>query len=102
MTAASGPRALPAALRGALWMGGALLSFCIMAVAVRELLRSMGAFEILFLRSLVSLLLVLAVLPYFGLRALRECRARRQRERERHSCDAEYYFHELLHEHGES
>ena len=74
MTAASGPRASPAALRGALWMGGALLSFCIMAVAVRELLRTMGAFEILFLRSLVSLLLVLAVLPYFGLRALRTLR----------------------------
>ena len=54
MTAASGPRGTPAALRGALWMGGALLSFCVMAVAVRELLRTMGAFEILFLRSLVD------------------------------------------------
>ncbi len=71
MTAASGLRGTPAALRGALWMGGALLSFCIMAVAVRELLRTLGAFEILFLRSLVSLALVLAILPYFGLRVLR-------------------------------
>jgi drug/metabolite transporter (DMT)-like permease len=59
------------ALRGALWMGGALLSFSLMAVAVRELLRHMGSFEILFLRSLVSLLLVLAVLPRFGLGAVR-------------------------------
>ena len=61
----------PAALRGALWMVGALLSFSAMAVSVRELLRSMGNFEILALRSLVSLALVLAVLPRFGLRALR-------------------------------
>ena len=52
-------------------MGGALLSFSLMAVAVRELLRTMGNFEILFLRSLVSFVLVLAVLPRFGLGALR-------------------------------
>jgi drug/metabolite transporter (DMT)-like permease len=62
---------LPVALRGALWMGGALLSFSLMAVAVRELLRTMGAFEILFLRSLVSLVLLLFVLPRFGLAPLR-------------------------------
>jgi drug/metabolite transporter (DMT)-like permease len=59
------------ALRGALWMGGALLSFSLMAVAVRELLRTMGSFEILFLRSLVSFVLVLVVLPRFGLGAVR-------------------------------
>jgi drug/metabolite transporter (DMT)-like permease len=59
------------ALRGALWMGGALLSFSLMAVAVRELLRTMGSFEILFLRSLVSFVLVLAVVPRFGLGAVR-------------------------------
>jgi len=59
------------ALRGALWMGGALLSFSLMAVAVRELLRTMGSFEILFLRSLVSFVLVLAAMPRFGLGALR-------------------------------
>lgn len=59
------------ALRGALWMGGALLSFSLMAVAVRELLRTMASFEILFLRSLVSFVLVLAVLPRFGLAVLR-------------------------------
>ncbi|MBI3042339.1 MAG: DMT family transporter [Betaproteobacteria bacterium] len=62
---------LPVAVRAALWMGGALLSFCVMAVAVRELLRTMGSFEILFLRSLVSLVLVLAILPCFGLWPLR-------------------------------
>jgi drug/metabolite transporter (DMT)-like permease len=65
------PRGAPVAVRGALWMGGALLAFCVMAVAVRELLRHMGSFEILFLRSLVSLVLVLAMLPYFGVGTLR-------------------------------
>jgi len=63
--------ALPVAVRGALWMGGALLSFSLMAVAVRELLYAMGSFEILFLRSLVSFVLLLLVLPRFGLAALR-------------------------------
>jgi drug/metabolite transporter (DMT)-like permease len=62
---------LPSAVRGALWMGGALLSFSLMAVAVRELLRALGSFEILFLRSLVSLVVMLALLPWFGMRALR-------------------------------
>lgn len=62
---------MSAAARGALWMGGAVLSFSVMAVAVRELLRTMGSFEILFLRSLVSLAVMLAVLPVFGWKALR-------------------------------
>ena len=62
---------MPVALRGALWMVGALLSFSLMAVSVRELLRTMGSFEILFLRSLVSFLLLLVFLPRFGLDALR-------------------------------
>jgi len=62
---------LPSAVRGALWMGGALLSFSLMAVAVRELLGTLGSFEILFLRSLVSLLVMLALLPWSGMRALR-------------------------------
>lgn len=61
----------PVALRGALWMGGALVSFSAMAIAARELLRTMGSFEILFLRSLVSLVIVLAVLPRFGTGVLR-------------------------------
>lgn len=52
-------------------MVGALLVFCLMAVAVRELLRTFGTFEILFLRGFVSLLIVLAILPWFGVRALR-------------------------------
>lgn len=43
------------AVRGAFWMLGAVLSFAAMAVAVRELQRSMDSFEILFVRSLVML-----------------------------------------------
>jgi drug/metabolite transporter (DMT)-like permease len=45
-------------LRGVLWMLGAVLSFAAMAVAVRELQRHMGAFEILFVRSVVMLAIV--------------------------------------------
>ena len=69
--AASAVRGAPVALRGALWMGGAVVSFSVMAIAVRELLRTLGTFEILFLRSLVSLILLAAVLPVFGLQTLR-------------------------------
>jgi drug/metabolite transporter (DMT)-like permease len=52
-------------------MCGTLLSFSTMAVAVRELLDTMGTFEVLFFRSLVSLLMVLAVVPRYGFGALR-------------------------------
>jgi drug/metabolite transporter (DMT)-like permease len=61
----------PVALRGALWMGGAMLSFAVMAMAARELLRTMGTFETLFLRSLVSFVLVFAILLRFGFGVLR-------------------------------
>jgi drug/metabolite transporter (DMT)-like permease len=57
---------MPAAVRGALWMGGAVLSFSVMAIAVRELLRTMRSFEILFLRSVSSLAILLAILPFSG------------------------------------
>ena len=59
------------ALRGALWMMGAVLSFTTMAIAVRELQRHMGAFEIVFMRSVVMLAIVLALLPRAGLGAIR-------------------------------
>jgi len=63
-----------ASLRAALWMGGALLSFSIMAIGARELLARMGVFEILFLRSLVSLVMVLALVPRYGIGALHTAR----------------------------
>ena len=52
-------------------MCGTLVSFSTMAIAVRELLDTMGTFEVLFFRSLVSLLMVLAIVPRYGLGALR-------------------------------
>lgn len=60
-----------ATLRAVLWMSGTLLSFSAVAISVRELLATYGTFQILFLRSFVALLMVLAVLPRFGLAALR-------------------------------
>jgi len=66
---------LPAPLRGALWMGAALLSLSAMAIAARELLSHMSSFEILFLRSVVSLAILLPVLARFGLAAVRTRRA---------------------------
>jgi len=58
-------------VRAALWMGCAVLSFSFMAVAARELLRHMGAFEILFLRTLVTALLVAAAIARSGTATLR-------------------------------
>jgi drug/metabolite transporter (DMT)-like permease len=59
-----------AALRGALWMGGAVLSFSAMAIAVRQLLAHMGPFEVLFMRSIVMLAIVLALVPRAGVALL--------------------------------
>jgi drug/metabolite transporter (DMT)-like permease len=72
--AAGGPARAHHALRAALWMGGALLCFSLMAIAVRELLDTMGTFEILFFRASISFLIVLAVLPRYGIGALRTTR----------------------------
>ena len=58
-------------LRGALWMGGAVLSFTAMAISVRELQRHMGSFEIVFMRSIVMLVIVLCLLPRAGWASVR-------------------------------
>jgi len=58
-------------LRGVLWMLGAVLSFALMAVAVRELLRHMAILEILALRTLVTLLLVSSTIARHGFAPLR-------------------------------
>lgn len=42
----------------ALWMAGAIVSFCLMAVAARELAVSMSPFQILLLRSLAGALFI--------------------------------------------
>jgi drug/metabolite transporter (DMT)-like permease len=57
-------------------MLGAVLSFAVMAVAVRELLRHMGIPEILALRTLVTLLLVSTIIPRHGFAPLRTRRFR--------------------------
>jgi drug/metabolite transporter (DMT)-like permease len=52
-------------------MLGAVLSFALMAVAVRELLRHIGIMEILALRTLVTLLLVSTIIARHGFAPLR-------------------------------
>ena len=52
-------------------MSGAVLSFCAMAIAARALLAHMGTFEILFFRTGVALLIVLAVAARIGIATLR-------------------------------
>jgi drug/metabolite transporter (DMT)-like permease len=58
-------------LRGVFWMLGAVLSFALMAVAVRELLRHMGILQILSLRTAVTLALVCTIIPRHGFAPLR-------------------------------
>ena len=58
-------------LRGVLWMSGAVASFTAMAIAVRALQRHMGSFEIVFLRSVVMLAMVAAMLPRAGVTTIR-------------------------------
>jgi drug/metabolite transporter (DMT)-like permease len=71
MSSPAGSLPLPPVVQGTLWMGGAVLSFSAMAVAVRELLRHMGVFEVLFLRTFVALLVVVAVAAVYGFARLR-------------------------------
>ncbi|HLS87759.1 MAG TPA: hypothetical protein VK043_15755, partial [Burkholderiales bacterium] len=56
---------------GAVWMAGAVFSFCAMAIAARELLRHMATFEILFFRTGIAWLIVLAVAARAGFATLR-------------------------------
>jgi len=58
-------------VRGVAWMGVAVLSFAMMAVAVRELLRHMHVYEILALRTVVTMLIVLSFIPRYGVAPLR-------------------------------
>jgi drug/metabolite transporter (DMT)-like permease len=58
-------------LRGALWMSGAVLSFCAMAIAARQLLKHIGVFEVLFFRTAVAFLIVLAFALRTGIATLR-------------------------------
>lgn len=53
------------------WMGGALLSFTLMAVSVRELSSGMHAFEMLFIRSAIGVAILTAIVWATGWQALR-------------------------------
>lgn len=58
-------------LRGALWMSAAVLSFALMAIAVRQLLRHMGILEILAWRTFVTLAIATAVAARHGTSTIR-------------------------------
>jgi drug/metabolite transporter (DMT)-like permease len=58
-------------VRGCLWMSGAVLCFSGMAIAVRQLLTHMGIFEVLFFRTFIALLAVLAYASVRGFAPLR-------------------------------
>jgi len=60
----SGQRA--PAVRAALWMSGALVSFMAMAISGRELAAELTTFQILFFRSLVGLVVVAILLQRSG------------------------------------
>jgi drug/metabolite transporter (DMT)-like permease len=49
-------------MRAFLWMSGALLSFCLMAVGARELAGAISTFQILFSRSVIGLVVVTLVI----------------------------------------
>jgi len=62
MTAQSASPAPPVpVLRAGLWMSGAIVSFCAMAVAGRSLASELDTFEMMLYRSLIGIVLVLAV-----------------------------------------
>ena len=48
------------------WMSGALVSFLLMAIAGRELSTELNTFQILFFRSVIGLVLILAILSWSG------------------------------------
>lgn len=49
-----------------IWMSGALLSLCLMAIGARELAGGVGTFQILFVRSAIGLLVVSVVILRSG------------------------------------
>lgn len=49
-------------MRAALWMLGALVSFCLMAIGARELSGSVNTFQIMFFRSAIGLVVVVGML----------------------------------------
>lgn len=50
------------AVKSTLWMLGALVSFCLMAVGARELSGDINIFQVLFFRSVIGLLLIFSII----------------------------------------
>ena len=61
--------------RAALWMGGTLLSFSVVAVALRDVPPDIGTMEILFFRSLTGLAVMVLAAAARGRRGLRDLRS---------------------------
>ena len=57
---------LPASLRAGIWMTGAMLSFTLMAISGRSLADKLDTFEIMTYRSLIGIVILLAVAFYAG------------------------------------
>jgi drug/metabolite transporter (DMT)-like permease len=50
--------------RAVLWMSGAVLSFCVSAVSIRELAARLNLFEVLTVRSVIGLAVLLALIAF--------------------------------------
>jgi drug/metabolite transporter (DMT)-like permease len=63
------------AIRAALWMSGAIVSFTLMAIAGRAVSHDLDTFEIMMYRSLIGVIIVVAIASMFG--SLSQIRANR-------------------------
>lgn len=61
MTSSTTPQDGQQVLRAAFWMGGAVVSFSLMAIAGREVSFELDTFEIMTYRSLIGIVIVLAI-----------------------------------------
>ena len=52
-------------MHAVIWMTGALVSFCLMAIGARELSGEVSIFQILFFRSVIGLLFISSVILFF-------------------------------------
>lgn len=57
-------------MKSLLWMVGALVSFCMLAIGARELSHEIGTFQALLLRSVFGLLIISAIILSLGKRSL--------------------------------
>ncbi len=65
-TTVTAPSGHAATLKGALWMLGSLTSLALMAIGGRELAGHLTTFQIMFWRSVFSLIIIASLLSHFG------------------------------------